>query len=52
MNYANDYSDGIRGTDTNVLVRCGSWVRAASPPLVKTALPASGRRPLDWHLWS
>ena len=27
VNYANDYSDGIRGTDTERVGPCGSWVR-------------------------
>ena len=28
VNYANDYSDGIRGTDAARVVHCGSWVPA------------------------
>ena len=38
VNYANDYSDGVRGTDTRGSVRCDSS-RPASPPRRRSSAP-------------
>ena len=42
VNYANDYSDGVRGTDTCGSVRCDSS-RPASPARPRSSAPRSSR---------
>ena len=37
VNYANDYSDGVRGTDKTGWVRSGSWAPARPGPSTSSA---------------